>query len=138
MAAEEMYKKPLLKALQKKWPRKRSWNALEDNDPTGFKSSKGIAAKKAVNIQLFSIPKRSPDLNICDYALWKEIHKRMCRQELNWGKNRRETRDQYLQRLRRTAQRLPQSFITDSIGDMRRRCQRLCDAKGGFFEEGGR
>ena len=30
------------------------------------------------------------------------------------------------------------SFIDSSIGDMRRRCQRLYAAKGHHFEEGGR
>ena len=60
------------------------------------------------------------------------------RQEQGWPKNRRETRDEYLQRLQRTAFKFPRTFITQSIGDMARRCQRLFEAKGGLFEEGGR
>ena len=51
---------------------------------------------------------------------------------------RRETRDKYLGRLRRTATRLPRSFLDDSISDMARRYRRLYEAKGGHFEEGGR
>jgi hypothetical protein len=137
-AAAVMYSRPLPTALEKTWPGKRSWQVLEDNDPTGFKSKKGLAAKAANKISIFPIPKRSPDLNVCDYALWKEINKRMRLQEKRWSSKKRETRPQYMARLRRTAMRLPRRFIGKSVGDMRRRCQRLHEAKGGFFEEGGK
>ena len=86
----------------------------------------------------YLIPKRSPDLSVCDYAFWKEIKRKMRAQERSWPKNKRESRDDYMQCLRRTALRLPTAFITKSIGDMQRRCQRLYEAKGGLFEEGGR
>ncbi len=86
----------------------------------------------------FEIPRRSPDLNVCDYALWTEINKRMRRQEHQWAHSKVEKREQYLARLRRTAQRLPESFVRRAVGDMRRRCQRLLAAKGGLFEEGGK
>jgi hypothetical protein len=33
---------------------------------------------------------------------------------------------------------LPKEFIVKSIGDMVRRGKRLYDAKGGYFEEGGK
>ena len=58
--------------------------------------------------------------------------------EAKWHKGRRETRAQYIARLRRTAMRLPRGLIQKSIGDMRRRCARLFDARGKHFEEGGR
>ena len=54
-----MYTGPIQRALKKKHPRARSWRVLEDNDPTGFKSTAGEAAKKAAGIQVFSIPTRS-------------------------------------------------------------------------------
>jgi len=44
--AADMYTGPMLKALKKAYPGKRSFSVLEDNDPSGFKSSKGVAAKK--------------------------------------------------------------------------------------------
>ena len=50
---------------------------------------------------------------------------------------RQETRYEYLGCLRRTAIRLPKSFMEDSVADMARRCKRLHEAKGGHFEEGG-
>ena len=137
-AAANMYKGSLKRALDKTWPAKRKFNVLEDNDPTGFKSRKGIQAKVDSKIVPFAIPPRSPDLSLCDYALWKEVNKRMRLQEKSWAKGKTETREGYMERLRRTALRLPKHFITDSIGDMRRGCQRLYEAKGSFFEEGGR
>ena len=72
--AAAMYKGPVSKALHKAYPSKRSFRVLEDNDPSGFKSSKGVKAKEEVKIAAFDIPKRSPDLNVCDYALWKEVN----------------------------------------------------------------
>ena len=58
-------------------------------------------------------------------------------QEKGWSKTQKETRAQYVKRFRKTAMSLPVSFVQNAIGDMRRRCQRLYDAKGGHFEEGG-
>ena len=40
-----MYKGPVAVALRKAFPNKRKWTVLEDNDPAGFKSRKGMAAK---------------------------------------------------------------------------------------------
>ena len=136
--AAEMYEGPLLRALRRNYPQRRgAWRVLEDNDPSGFKSSKGKAAKQRAGVASFDIPRKSPDLNICDYALWTEISKRMRRQEKSWPDGKKEKRDEYLARLRKTALGLPSSFVTRSIGDMARRCQRLRQAKGGHFEEGG-
>ena len=136
-AAADMYSEPFKTALNKSWPGKRKHVVLEDNDPTGFQSRKGKDAKMACKIETLSIPKRSPDLNPMDYCIWSEINRRMRRQEANWAAAKRESRANYLKRLRRTAQNLSSSFISQAVGDMRRRCQRLYEAKGHFFEEGG-
>ena len=137
-AASTMYRGPLKSALSKAWPAKRRWRVLEDNDPSGFKSKKGMVAKTDAGIVPFEIPRRSPDLSLCDYALWTEINRRMRRQEQHWRSGKRESRSDFLRRLRRTASRLPKTFLEKSIGDMRRRCQLLLQAKGHHFEEGGR
>jgi hypothetical protein len=134
-AAAEMYSGPLKKALSKAWPAKRKWSVLEDNDPSGFKSNKGVEAKRKAGIVPFIIPRRSPDLSLCDYALWPEINRRMRKQEKEWPKGKRETRGQYMMRLKRTAMRLPRSFVEKSIGDMCRRCDLLVKAKGMYFQE---
>ena len=110
---------------------------LEDNDPTGFRSKAGMKAKEEVGLTTFEIPKRSPQLNMCDYALWKEVEKRMRCQEKRFAPSFRESRKAFLQRCRRTAIRLPSSFINSSLKSMKIRCQRLAAARGGHFEEGG-
>jgi transposase len=135
-AAATFYK-DLGQGLAKTWPSKRKYIVLEDNDPTGYKSTKGVEAKAAEGISVFEIPKRSPDLSLLDYAVWKEVNKRLRRQERTWKRSKRETRTHYVQRLKRTIRNLPADFLTNSIGDMTRRCQRLYEAKGNFFEEGG-
>ena len=136
-AAKDLYTM-IGKKLRAKHPHRRKFRMLEDNDPTGYKSSKGIAAKEEQKLEVFAIPKRSPDLNVLDYAIWTEVNKRMRQQEKDWPKSKRETREEYLRRLRKTAMGLPKAFVRKCIGDMRRRCQRLFDKKGGLFEEGGR
>ncbi|CAJ1346732.1 unnamed protein product, partial [Effrenium voratum] len=136
-AAAEMYSGPLKAALEKAWPGKKRHLILEDNDPTGFQSKKGKDAKSSGHIGTLAIPKRSPDLNPMDFAIWSEINKRLRRQERNWSKAKRESRAQYLTRLRRTALRLSEAFVKKAVGDLRRRCQRLYEAKGNFFQEGG-
>ena len=110
---------------------------LEDNDPSGFKSKRGEDAKAEANICSFDIPKRPSCLNMCDYFLWYSVNRRMRKQELAWPANRKETRHEYLKRLRRTALATPPAHVRAAIGDMHRRCKRLVAANGGNIEEGG-
>ena len=135
--AAEFYAGLVRDALRRAYPRKRAYKVLEDNDPTGFKSSAGQKAKKAAKISVFVIPKRSPDLSVMDYAIWKEITRRMRVQERRFKTSRKETRAKFLSRLRRTAKSLPRAFVNKAIGNMKERCLRLYEAKGRHFEEGG-
>jgi hypothetical protein len=137
-AAHHLYTKVVTPALKRRYPGKKSFCLLEDNDPTGNRSGKGLAAKAACKLTTFEIPKRSPDLNVLDYAVWSEVEKRMRKQEQNFPEHKRETRSEFEARLDATAKRLPASFINKSIANMKERCQKLYDAKGGLFEEGGR
>lgn len=127
----------LARDLAKVSPGKHKFTILEDNDPTGYKSAKGIAAKCAAGLNVFQIPKRSPDLSVLDYAIWAEVNKRLRKQETKWPKGKKETRASYIKRLKLTIRSLPKEFLLSSIKDMARRCQRLYEAKGCFFEEGG-
>ena len=120
--AADMYTGPIRTALAKACPRKRKWRVLEDNDPAGFKCRKGIAAKSASGIESFNIPPRSPSLNVCDYALWSEVSRRLRATEATWPARKKESRKAYAARLRRTALRLPASFVNASISNMRSRC----------------
>ena len=135
-AAASLYTGPLKRALRRTYPNKRTHKVLEDNDPTGYKSGAGMSAKCACNIDVFEIPCRSPDLNPLDYSIWAEVNKRMREQERNW-KSKRETRDQYVARLKKTAQDLEHEFVNDAIGNLVVRCERLYQAQGGYFLEGG-
>ena len=135
-AAANFYK-ILARDLAKALPDKRRFPILEDNDPTGYKSAKGIAAKDEAGIGVFEIPKRSPDLSVLDYAIWAEVNKRLRRQESKWPNGKKETRAIYVRHLKLTIRSLPEDFLLKSIRDMARRCQRLYEAKGYFFEEGG-
>jgi transposase len=136
--AANLYSGPMLKALKRAYPGRAKFTVLEDNDPTGFRSKKGIQAKVDSGIKIFHIPKRSPDLNVCDYAIWRAVVRQMRLQEAQFPAAKRESRDEYISRLRKAATGLKKSFIDAAIGDMKRRCQRLFEAKGGFFEEGGK
>ena len=135
-AAASFYR-VLARDLAKVSPGKRKFTILEDNDPTGYKSAKGISAKRAAGLNVFQIPKRSPDLSVLDYAIWAEVNKRLRKQESKWPKGKKETRVSYIKRLKLTIRSLPKEFLLSSIKDMARRCQRLYEAKGYFFEEGG-
>ena len=136
--AVEMYTGPLRRALAKAHPNVRgSWRVLEDNDSTGYKSGQAVAAKANVGIQEFNLPKRSPDLNPLDFSLWATVNKKMRDQEKKWPKSKRETREQFLARLRRAAMSLPSDYITSIVGALERRCQQVVGAKGGHFAEGG-
>ena len=116
----------------------KRYNILEDNDPTGYKSSKAKDAKKAAGMVPIELPPRSPDLNPLDFSLWAEVNRRMRAQEKKFAPSKRETRQTYLKRLRRTAMNLPESYINNIMGHaMAKRCQLLAQAKGGHFAEGG-
>jgi len=136
--AAKMYTGPLLKKLKKNFPAALKYNVLEDNDPTGFKSSKGVAAKDEANIKTFWLPKRSPDLNVCDYWLWAEVNRRMRKAEQSFPAHKKESRKEFLSRLRSTALKIPTSLVRASVQDMRSRCKRMLAAEGGHIEEGGR
>ena len=83
------------------------------------------------------MPPRSPDLNPLDFSVWAEINKRMRSQEAKWSARKKETRDQYLARLKRTALNLPELYINKVIANIDHRLKLLKDAKGGHFPEGG-
>ena len=77
-----MYTNVLAKALKRAFPNQRAhFSVIEDNDPAGYKSRAGVDAKKKAGIAADSLPKRSPDLNVLDYALWNATHRRMRAQE---------------------------------------------------------
>ena len=134
--AAAMYGGPLLKALAKAYPtqaarRNCKWIVLEDNDPAGYKSSVAVRKKKEVNINIMKLPPRSPDLNVLDYSLWNAIDRRLRKQEEKFQAKKKETKDEFIKRLRRTALGLPAVVVKKAVQDMKRRCTLIRDAKAG-------
>ncbi len=138
-AAAAMYKGPLIKSLTRAFPKhakkaRATWSVLEDNDPTGYKSRKGMDAKAEVGIVTDDLPRRSPNFNVLDCALRSQVDARMRAQELDFAKGFKETEAEFKQRLRKTAMGLPTSLVKRCVGDMRRRCQEVFDARGGWVQ----
>ena len=109
------------------------WMVLEDNDRTGYKSSKGVAAKAEAGIRSESVPCRSPDLNVLDYSLWHTINLRMRKQERAFPPRFLETEEAFKARLKRTALGLPTAIVSRAMHDMHRRVQLVLEEKGGLF-----
>lgn len=136
--AARLYKGPLVKALKRAFPDHSpdsTWCVLEDNDPSGYKSNKGIAAKKEAGIVTDDLPKRSPDFNVLDYSLWKAISTRMRIQERAFPKNHKETKAEYLARLRRTALTTPTAVVQKAVEDMHWRVRLAVKFKGRQYIE---
>ena len=133
-----MYEGPLLQALKRAHPGKRLWRVLEDNDPGGYETRKAQSTKEKLHIEQFAIPSRSPDLNVMDYYVWAEVERRLRAEERAWDEDYRESRDDFISRLRRTAKAIPMANVQKAIGDLSWRAKALYKAKGCLFEEGGR
>ncbi|CAE8645805.1 unnamed protein product [Polarella glacialis] len=130
-AAEELYKGPLIKALQKHRSLKNSYTILEDSDPTGYKCNKGKAAKAEVGIKAFPWPRYSPDLNPLDYFLWAGVNRRMAQQ----GAPRAESLIAYKKRMRRTAFAIPEAVIRKAVSRMKSRGAAVVAAGGGDMKQ---
>ena len=87
-------------------PKKATRLILEDNDPTGYRPKKGVVAKGKAKLSGSDFPKRGPDLNPCDYGLWREVDRRTRKQEKKFAKGKTEARKQHAKRLSRTAKNL--------------------------------
>ena len=125
--AAATYRGPIARALRRGRGDKASYRVLEDNDPTGYKSKAAVEAKRLLSIRPLNFPRYSPDLNPMDYFLWSEVQRRMALQDAP----KRETAEEYKQRLRRTAMNIPKAVIKKAIADMRSRARAVVAAKGG-------
>ena len=126
-AAEDLYRGPIISALKKELGPKRRYVLLEDNDPAGYKSNKGRAAKADLHIEPLRFPKYSPDLNPLDFYVWSEIERRM----LAKPSAKLESGTAYKARLRRVAKALPASGILKALASIPKRAKAIVEAKGG-------
>ena len=125
-AAAKLFQGPVIETLRKERGVKRRYHMLEDNDPTGYKSGKALAAKAALGIVAVPMPAYSPDMNPLDFSLWVEIENRM----ISKAPKRVESVDQYKKRMRLTALRLPRSIVSKAVRAIPKRLRALIDAKG--------
>ena len=72
---------------------------------------------------------------LVDFFVWSEVERRLRKQELKMKAEKKETRDEFRSRLRRTARAIPRSLLCKAIGDMARRAKLLYKAKGQLFDE---
>ena len=122
----DLYAGPIADALRKARGDKRQYLVLEDNDPTGYKSGKAVAAKERLHIKAMMFPRYSPDLNPLDYSLWHEIERRMVQRK----PAKVETVEAYKKRLRLVALRLPRRVVLKAVGALPRRIKAVIEAKG--------
>ena len=126
--AADLYAGPIKRALQKHRPGKRSWLIMEDNDPSGFKSRKGIRAKAENKLTPLSQPPYSPDLNPLDFSLWRAIET-----ETFAARRKGESAGEYKARLRKTAVSMPKVEVKKAVEAIRKRAQAIFEAGGGHI-----
>ena len=124
--AAKMYSGPIMKILKNKRGAKLSYLIAEDNDPSGYKSGKGIAAKRACKIKTIAWPRYSPDLMPLDFSLWNDISSRMDKS----APGGRESAKAFKARLRRTALRTSTTTVRSAVEAMRSRADQIWKAKG--------
>ena len=129
--AAALYKDVVAPALKRHRGTKGRYLVLEDNDPTGFKSKKAVAAKAAARIEPLQFPKYSPDLNPCDFSLWEEVENRMAEQP----QPRRETAAAFKARLRKTAMSIPEPVVRKMLEGMKGRAKSIFDNDGGHIPQ---
>ena len=127
--AAGFYRGPIIKALRRHHGHKAKYHILEDNDPTGYKSTAAMQAKEELKITTEPFPRYSPDLNPLDYFLWEEVENRMKAGD----PNRPETLDEFKVRLRKTAMSIPQHVIRDGILSVNGRIEGCYKNKGGHI-----
>ena len=124
--AASLYRKEITKVLRKQQGRKRSYDIIEDNDPTGYKSGAAKAAKTECKIKALPMPRYSPDLNPLDYCIWHEIERRMVEN----NPKSVETVVECKKRLRATALRLPKALVVKAVRAMPSRMRAVARGKG--------
>jgi hypothetical protein len=120
-----MYK-ALGAALRKFHGRRASYRVVEDGDPKGFQSNKGIQAKKEQKIRSWKLSPRSPGLMLLDYSLWNEIEHRVLAKKGPAN----ESMQAYKKRLNLTAKKLPRGQVKKTLLKMKDNIAAILKSKG--------
>ena len=125
-AAATMYQGHLRPALIRTWGRRSKFTVVEDGDRKGNQSGKGLRAKASARIIAMTLPPRTPSLMPLDYAIWRQIMKDLDR----CAPSTRESKTDFLKRLRGVARGLPKGFIRSTIARMHEKVHALVQSKG--------
>ena len=128
--AADVYAGPIYKALKRAYPRTAKFTLLEDNDPTGYKSTIAIKMKKKLGMHPIEFPPYSPDLNPLDFSIWAAIAARMDAKQPP-----QESVAAYKLRLRRTALALPESVVKKAVMDIPVRAALVVKEQGGHIDK---
>ena len=124
--AERACRGPIQRALKVVHGDKTSHRVLEDNDPTGCKSNKALAAKKGLGIIAMEFLKCSLDLNLLDFFLGDAVQRRMDK-----FLTKPITVDASKKKLRQAAYSIPKAEIRAAISPIRKRAAAIGKAGGG-------
>ena len=130
-AAVKIYSDDIKNVFRRRCPDKISPTIVEDNDPTGYKSSKAIAVKKDLKYKIMSLPPSSPDLNPLDFCIWADIERRM---KKGGPKRGAEAFAKYKERLRKTAMSTSPAMITKALASMPKRILAVYNEQGNHIE----
>ena len=87
--------------------------------------------KQRLGFDVLRLPPRSPELMPLDFSLWNTVEEKF--RVSNSRVVGVESRKKYLDRLRRTIERIPLSCIQNSIDSMARRISLLHEVEGDVF-----
>ena len=125
--AAKMYHE-LGKVLRKVHGNKKFFRVVEDGDPKGFQSTKGIRAKQEEKIRSWKLSPHSPGLMPWDYCLWDEVEDRVLKKR----KLENESVTSYKKRLCLTAKRLPKKLVGNVIKKMKSNIEAIYQNEGGY------
>ena len=124
--AAATYRDVIAPAMRRRRGVKQVYKVVEDNDPSGYKSNKAIAAKQALCIEAVQFPRYSPDLNPLDFFLWEDIRKRL-EESAPRGK---ETKGAFQARLRSVAMATSPVLIRKALRNVKKRAAAVFHASG--------
>ena len=110
---------------------------LEDGDPAGYESKKAKKMKEELNIKVIKLPPYSPCLNPLDYSVFAEIESLMTdsnRELLERGVGN-ESRQSYVNRLRRKTKSLKSEYLKKTIHSLPARLKRLHSLNGDIWKD---
>lgn len=125
-AAAGMYTGPLAKALEQTWGKKKRYTIVEDGDRKGNQSGLGLKAKASAKIHAMTLPPRTPAWMPLDYAVWTAIDRKMD----ETAPDGKESKEEFLSRLKKCAMSLPRGFVRKVIARMKDNIQGVIEARG--------